>query len=140
MRSYRRSIIAAMLLGGLTIMTCAAEPEQNVTHGEPFTMAINDQVVLNGSDLRITFDSVSEDSRCPKGTHCLWAGRVVVLVQLSEAAEQETTVALALPESPTHPASAQWRGHTLRLEKVSPYPDAEQQIEAGDYQATLRLE
>lgn len=32
----------------------------------------------------ITFKKVIEDSRCPKGVTCIWAGRAKVLVEISE--------------------------------------------------------
>jgi len=46
----------------------AAEPEL----GRPFDVKPADVVTIQG--LRITFEGVGEDSRCPTGVQCMWAG------------------------------------------------------------------
>ena len=37
---------------------------------------------LNFNDVEIKFVEVLQDSRCPKGATCIWAGEVVVLVEV----------------------------------------------------------
>src|SRR5690554_1536420 len=42
---------------------------------------LNKSVVLNG--VSIKFTDVLEDSRCPEGVTCIWAGRAIVIVEVT---------------------------------------------------------
>jgi len=52
------------------------------------TPIITSKVYLGKSiiveNFKIEFIEVLQDSRCPKGVHCIWAGEVVILVDLYE--------------------------------------------------------
>jgi hypothetical protein len=127
---------AAVFLHSIAILAlvaawhgAAAEPEL----GQPFDMKPDEVVTIQG--LRIAFEGVSEDSRCPTGTQCAWAGDAAAAFTLEKA-----------------PAAAQRRTlHThgrferqvtvdafvVRLEDIKPYPKEGAAIAPGDYRATL---
>jgi hypothetical protein len=46
--------------------------------GTQFTMAAHSDVPISGTDVHVTFDSVSNDSRCKKGQTCVWEGDATV--------------------------------------------------------------
>lgn len=52
--------------------------QQSIVLGQPFTLKYGETAQLADDPLRITFDKVVEDSRCPVKVQCVWAGRVVV--------------------------------------------------------------
>ncbi|TDP97255.1 hypothetical protein [Labedaea rhizosphaerae] len=46
--------------------------------GKQFEMAAHSDLPISGSDVHVTFDSVSDDSRCKPGQHCVWEGDATV--------------------------------------------------------------
>ena len=62
---------------------------QAIVLGQPFKLKYGETAQLSDDPLRITFNSVVEDSRCPLKVQCVWAGRVVV------------GLTAALPDGPT---------------------------------------
>ena len=107
----------------------AAEPEL----GQPFDMKPDEVVTIQG--LRITFDGVAGDSRCPSGAQCVWAGDAAVTVTLEKppAAAQQRTL---------HTSGRFERQVTIdtlvvRLDDLKPYPKIGATIAPADYRATL---
>ena len=48
--------------------------------GRPFDVKAAEVATIQG--LHITFEGVSDDSRCPRGAQCVWAGDATVAVTL----------------------------------------------------------
>ncbi|MEY3983836.1 MAG: hypothetical protein RL160_1395 [Bacteroidota bacterium] len=50
--------------------------------GTPFSVRLGGKAQVqdaqSGTPLSISFEAVEEDSRCPEGANCFWAGRAVV--------------------------------------------------------------
>jgi hypothetical protein len=80
---------------------------------------------------RITPISVDEDSRCPQGTQCIWAGTVRLKVDV-----YPNTVNHAYFVTLGQPAVVE--GGTLLLEQVSPQRTSTAQIPPNHYRLTLR--
>jgi hypothetical protein len=80
---------------------------------------------------RITPIAVDEDSRCPVGSQCIWAGTVRLKVQVyPNARNYANFVTLGQP--------AVVEGGTLLLEQVSPPRTSTGQIPPNHYTFTLR--
>src|SRR6185503_3198683 len=80
---------------------CAAHPSQpSRPLGQPFDLKAGASAVL-ANDLKLTFDRVRADSRCPLDAICIQAGEAIVVVMLSPSAgaqaerELHTTPALS---------------------------------------------
>lgn len=97
------------------------------------TLAPGERVLANGPDLPVTFADVSEDSRCPEGVTCVWAGRAVVQVEVGDG--EAPTIALEIGGE-----SRDARGLRLTAEALDPYPRAGAATRAEDYRLRLRLE
>lgn len=50
---------------------------------DSFTMKVGESTSID-ENLSFKFDSVSEDSRCPQGRTCIWAGNAVVVLKFSD--------------------------------------------------------
>jgi hypothetical protein len=96
--------------------------------GEAFELKFGQQVSFPNAGLTITFKAVN-DSRCPRGAVCVWAGNAEVVVGLSHA-----DIVL---NTNIDPAAASHAGYTLRLVSLSPYPEVNHQIQTQDYVARL---
>jgi hypothetical protein len=51
--------------------------------GTDFDLAVGKTAALKGTDYRITFSRVTEDSRCPVDVTCVWAGNARIELRIS---------------------------------------------------------
>jgi hypothetical protein len=120
---------ALVMLAIVSAHTAAPEPE----FGRPFEIKAAELVAIQG--LRITFDGVSEDSRCPTGMQCVWAGDAAATFTLEKppaAAEQRT-----LHTNGRFERQTDFDNFVVRLEDLKPYPREGVEIEPADYRAAL---
>lgn len=61
----------------LLIASAAAAPPHPI--GEPFDLIVGESVMVGNEGLKIGFDRVSNDSRCPADAYCVWEGDAEVL-------------------------------------------------------------
>lgn len=116
---------------------CAAHPSQpSRALGQPFDLKAGTSAVLTDG-LRLTFDRVKEDSRCPLDAICVRAGEAIVVLTLSQSAgaqaERELQTTPALSE-------ASYLSYVIKLVALAPYPRSTQQIRPEDYVATLTVD
>lgn len=100
--------------------------------GLPFELRIGQRVRIDG--LVITFVAISEDSRCPEGVQCIWAGRVKVSVRVQHNGEALGDYDLtegAMREGDVGEIVV--AGYLLRLLGVEPYPMVGAQIGDEEY-------
>jgi hypothetical protein len=97
------------------------------------TLAPGERVIARGPDLAVRFADVSEDSRCPEGVTCVWAGRAVVQLEVGDG--EAPTVALEVGG-----ASREVRGLSLAAEALDPHPRADAATPPEDYRLRLRIE
>jgi hypothetical protein len=92
------------------------------------------EVKVEGADLKITFVAVTDDSRCPEGATCVWAGngRVHLVARNSkdECAEFDLNTTL-------EPVEHQFATYRIRLVQLSPYPSIKHAPKPDEYVATL---
>ena len=78
---------------------------------------------------------MSEDSRCPTGAQCVWAGDAAATFTLEKppaAALQRT-----LHTNGRFARQTDFDNFVIRLEDIKPYPKKDVAIAPGDYRATL---
>jgi hypothetical protein len=124
--SARAIVLAAVLWATLA---SAAEPEL----GRPFELAPSETMTIQG--LRVAFDGVSNDSRCPTGAQCMWAGDAAAAFTLE--APPSPPVHRTLHTNNRFERQTEREGFVVRLEEIKPYPKEGGAIAPGDYRATL---
>lgn len=77
-------------------------------------------------EMNLTFKGISEDSRCPEGVNCMWAGVAVAKVEVMGLATRPMIINLATTEnaSRNYHQSSDFNGYTISLENVNPYPNS----------------
>jgi hypothetical protein len=89
---------------------------------------------VEGEDLKISFVDVTQDSRCPEGATCIWAGnaRVHLMARNSkdECAEFDLNTHLT-------PVEYDFGRYKIRLAQLAPHPSIHGMPKAGEYTATL---
>ncbi len=88
------------------------------------------------SGFRVTFDSVTSDSRCPVGYSCFWQGDGAT--RLSVFAESD--VAACTLHTTLTPQQIAAGGHIIRLTRLSPYPQGGSFIRPAEYVASLEID
>ena len=126
-------VLAVLLL--VPIVACSGGPTQpdRVRTGQPFELGVG-QTAMTTDDVRIRFDTVRSDSRCPMDVQCVRAGEAVIAITLSLPGE-----AAVGRELETVPARSQTRfsRFTITLSQLQPYPRSSQQIQPSEYVATF---
>jgi hypothetical protein len=100
--------------------------------GEAFSLRVGASQQVDGDRLRVGFEAVVADSRCPRGARCVAAGEARVRIWLADGRGRETRE-LETPAAPT----ASFRSYTVELLQLEPYPTLDREIAPGDYSVTL---
>jgi hypothetical protein len=120
------------------LVACASSP--TVPSVEPvreFALAAGDAVLVSGTGLRVRFERVVSDSRCPADVLCIVAGEAVVAVTVTREGRPSESVSLRTPAAESRAVLGDW---TLSLTKVEPHPFSDRTIAPGDYRATFRVD
>jgi hypothetical protein len=101
---------------------------------QEFEVRLGQQVSIEHEGLRVAFSSLIEDSRCPQGVTCVWAGNAKVLLRLGKAGKRAALMRLNTGLDPKHDS---YRGYDVKLIGLTPYPKKDVRIKKRDYVATL---
>ena len=105
--------------------------------GKELSLQAGETAKAGDSGLRLGFDGVSADSRCPKGEQCVWAGDATARVWLQQGAGARQALELHTGLGAAQAPSV--LGYEVRLLRLDPYPITGKPIANADYIATLRL-
>ena len=92
--------------------------------------------LLRGAGVRVRLVEVEEDSRCPEGVQCVWAGNVRVALLVKGPGRASRRVAL---NTALEPRELKLNGRTVTISKVSPSRVVNHEIKARTYRVTLTL-
>ena len=112
----------------------------SLLQSKPFTvtLAIGGSAPVPDTDVTVTVEDVTDDSRCPTGVTCIWEGDAVVHVRVTEPKAQPATYLLHTSGRFTRTAT---HGKLkLQLVEVKPYPAADTRIRREAYRVTLSVE
>jgi hypothetical protein len=108
----------------LVTVSTMAQDQKAETPKIAVKMELGQTITLEGVNL--TFKDVIEDSRCPKYTNCIWAGRAVVLVEVEVNGKKEQKK-IYLGETrnnePTSKALFSKEGYFIEVVALNPYPE-----------------
>jgi hypothetical protein len=121
-------------LAAVIAAACWSPTEPDAVAGTPFNVKVGSTVTLDDG-LRIRFDAVRADSRCPLDAQCIRAGEAIVAVSLvtSKGGNPDRR------ELRTDAAGSRitYADHGIELTALAPYPRSTLTIDPGDYVATF---
>lgn len=87
------------------------------------------------SNLTVKFVSLVEDSRCPEGADCVWAGNAKIKIEVGKGGKKQ------IFEIGTNlePKSAAFRGYLIELVSLTPVPKANVRINRNAYLAIFAV-
>jgi hypothetical protein len=98
-----------------TAMPTTASPTtagvRTVALGQSFTVGVGQPVTVSGPGLTVTFAALVEDSRCPIGSQCIWAGRAVISLTVTKAGMAPATLSVSNEDPP----SSRYGSNTIEL-------------------------
>jgi hypothetical protein len=108
---------------------------------EPFTLKLGQSVGFEGSTMRLLFESVQQDSRCPTRALCATSGTAMLGIQVIHESAKENFI-LQVGGNEVMTAYPAVRSVTVRIRAnaLTPYPQQEfasKEIAPGEYQATF---
>jgi hypothetical protein len=120
----------------LMMMSIDSSTERKARLGQAFTAGIAEEVSIEGERLRIKFEAVTDDSRCPEGVDCIWSGNAEVILKMTGSESNAATIKL---NTHIEPKEARYRGYSIKLVRLDPYPKKDQQIDPARYRATIAV-
>ena len=139
----RRAWIALLLaftLAGCGSAAPGAPPDNPViTLGQEFRVAAGHTATLSPDNLRVVFNGVGEDSRCPSGVQCAWAGRAIVQISVYPGLAKAVGYNLIMGSSKQGDDTASFGLYVIRARALYPVPTDGAATRPGDYVATLLL-
>lgn len=131
----KRFVFVAVLL--LTFSCLGAQTRERVIVLEQeFKLKIGESA-SGPEGLKVEFDSVADDSRCPKGVTCVWAGNAKVQLKVQKDAGAAATVEL---NTNITPKTSRYLEYELTLKELKPYPEINTPIKSSDYEVTLTVQ
>ncbi len=125
---------AVLLLFSLSLLLAnACEDAATFPLGESFTMSPQQELVNKSADMTIKWLKVSEDSRCPKNTNCVWEGQAKVDLLING-----DPVTLILRSGKPEKAQALVGEYIFTAESLNPYPQGDK-IDPVDYRLQLKV-
>ncbi|MEW6751161.1 MAG: DUF6174 domain-containing protein [Candidatus Latescibacterota bacterium] len=97
-----------------------------------------DQTLQAGA-LQVTWLDL-QDSRCPTGAQCIWAGEARVLLGVARERAETEEAELVLGDGGAAAAEARVHGYLFRLLAVAPYPSLAVPTERQDYVASVSIQ
>jgi len=127
MRSFFVSFLAILLFGGVFAVSAKQAQELSVQINKEAT---------SKSGVKVKFLELIEDSRCPTGTNCIWAGNAKIKVQVSKPGHKAKTLRL---NTGVNPQSVLFGGYQIKLTGLTPEPRTNIRIRRDGYVATFTI-
>jgi hypothetical protein len=124
-------MLVVMLLAGMLTGDGAGRGR-----AESIELRPGQEKLLRGAGVRVKLVEIEEDSRCPQGVNCIWAGnvRVALLVRGPGRTSKGEKLNTAL-----EPRELTLNGRTVTISKVSPAKIIDREIKPRSYRITLTL-
>lgn len=122
----RHGLPTLMTLLACSLASCMAmQPgtgsQPGIEDGDVFSLRAGDSVHLSNAG-RLTYVALLDDSRCPSGVQCIWAGEAQIAFNWQPVGSAQQRITLT-----TGPGRGRWilGNHQLILQGAAPGPDPE---------------
>lgn len=130
---------AIALFLSVALVACDDDPT-SVTPAldKEIPVEVDERVLFDEEGFAIHFREVVNDSRCPKGLTCVWAGNAKIRIEVESLLRSAPTRTFEL-NTYLEPQQASYAGYTIHLISLAPYPHVDKDIEPGAYEVTLKI-
>lgn len=119
MKAFVFSIVLLFAFFTTQFFSCHRPTDSTYPH-----IRINDctNITVNGNNLRLCFDSLIQDSRCPMNTNCVWQGAATVQLSMIKGSQTHSFHLSTIDLAPQYNTDTIVAGYRVRLMNVTPYP------------------
>jgi len=96
---------------------------------------VHKEKVVPHTGFSIKFVEMVEDSRCPTGTTCVWAGNAKVRIEVRSGRHSQTFEL----NNTTQPTVVNYAGYDIKLTGLTPKPAINVRINPDKYMATFEV-
>ncbi|OBW39757.1 hypothetical protein AB670_03896 [Chryseobacterium sp. MOF25P] len=93
--------------------------------------------------MNVTFKGIAEDSRCPEGTQCVWAGVAVANIEFMSTTSRPMILQLSTAEvkGKDYHKTQSFNGYTISLKEITPRPTAQNGTKSlpGKYKIAIEI-
>jgi hypothetical protein len=114
----------------------AAHDSGGVFLDKQFTVRYGQTKTVREAGVKVEFTSVIDDSRCPKGVTCVWAGNGKISVKLSKAGHSPALIEL---NTTLEPKKGSYLDYEITLINLQPYPESNKTLSKKSYAAVLLI-
>ena len=139
MKKLSLYLLAALAICSFACSSDSSQPSFELS--SPFTLKQGETISWkDDAAVKIRFDQVPDDSRCPKDVQCVWAGRAQVNISFTQDGDsQSNSLILGDPAGTNYTDMAQFGAFKVKLLQVNPYPEANKPIEQSAYSVELEV-
>ena len=144
-----RSLAATVLLLAVAAWSCGSKARvgdpssrntsgstsNTVTMDQEFELGPGQSALVGSEPLKVTFETITADSRCPPEVQCVWEGDAVARVSASIGTQAPAS--LELHTNNGFATQATHGTYRIRLTAVAPGPHQGVTIDPGAYVITL---
>lgn len=116
-----------LFLLSFIVLCSIVNAQPKVTSSPQIAIKIEEGASIELKGIHITFESVIEDSRCPKYTNCIWEGRAIVQVKMKNKEGMERSRKIILGKTMGDESSDkilyQMEGYSIEVVGLNPYPE-----------------
>lgn len=136
--SFLTLLCAVLLLGGFVSTTQAQQKQARPLDKDEQAISVRlaKQKKASRSKLTVKFVELVEDSRCPEGTQCVWAGNAKIKIQVKSANEPAETFEL---NTNTGATGATYGRYVINFINLTPTPKANVRLKQSSYTATFAI-
>ncbi|MEI2274497.1 hypothetical protein OHD16_20280 [Sphingobacterium sp. ML3W] len=138
--------VLILSLGIYSLVSCTSQKNVNAygKESEGIDLFEGQQKLLKEYPLQIKFNRIVEESRCPEGVDCIWAGVAVAEIEITRKAAKPVILNLATTDMQTrgYQKSTNFSGYTIELQNVAPYPTTERRAQdlKGNYKISISVQ
>lgn len=92
----------------------------------------------NGA-VKICFDSLLQDSRCPTGVICTWQGTAIAKFSFTVNNDQQDITLSVLHYPSLYPSDTTIMGYKIEFLDLQPYPKVDVTPNISDYKAEVKI-
>ena len=119
-------------IGGLLLFVVAFK---TISAMEPNVTLRMNETVKKG-DIKLTLTGV-DDGRCPIGVNCIWAGEVIIFLDVQGRDEYQGKIELR--QSSGLEEGVPIAGKELKIKSVTPYPMVDVDYKDSDYVVVIEI-
>jgi hypothetical protein len=135
---FRRLLIFSFLLIAVAVAGCQSnEGRIQASLDKEFSLSIGQTAEIKSEQLTLQFEGIQEDSRCPRGATCFWAGRVISALLINDNG-LTSRIVLTEPRPTDQPDANTYKQYEF-ISQVQPYPELGKQISKDDYRLLLTV-